>query len=172
MKKNKLLLIVVFFISLSCKQFSDEVQNKHKDSNTDVKSQKNMVEPKSIGNSQRAEDETLCNQDFDTFFKRFASDSVFQKQRVKFPLKWFFFEDSYEKLSSDILEKSDYNFIDFREDKDAMKNESGKYEIIIEKGDHEVNYLLKGYDNGIYLSYKFELFNSCWFMVEIKDQST
>ena len=34
-----------------------------------------------------------CNKDFDTFFKKFSIDSIFQKRRIKYPLEISFIKD-------------------------------------------------------------------------------
>lgn len=114
----------------------------------------------------------VCPVPFEVFFDRFGKDSVFQKSRVKFPLKWSYFGDDYEKLIVKYVDIKEFFYIDFSEDKNAMERESGKYEVVIEKNNDEINYLLKGYDNGLYMTYAFKLIEECWYLVEIIDEST
>ena len=42
----------------------------------------------------------------------------------------------------------------------------------IENLEEIVYYKLLGYDNGIHVSYRFELIDDCWLLVEILDEST
>lgn len=117
-----------------------------------------------------------CTLAFDKFFDRFAKDSVFQKSRVKFPLK---FSSSYYDFNTrkDTIEVSfistvnDFESIDFSGDENAMDNEYDKYTVHIESSDSIVNYKLSGYDNGLRLNYKFKLVDGCWYLVAIIDQS-
>lgn len=115
-----------------------------------------------------------CGHSFDAFFERFTKDSVFQKSRVKYPLKWYYLEDneSSKMIVGFINKPSEYNYIDFSVDKDAMNNEYDKYSISIEDLGSTVNYILNGYDNGINIKYIFKKINYCWLLVEIEDKST
>lgn len=115
-----------------------------------------------------------CSLIFDEFFEKFSKDSLFQKNRVKYPLKTSYIEDIETgnfttKLISNARE---YNYIDFTKDKSAMDKESDKYSIDIENLEEIVYYKLLGYDNGIHISYKFELIDGCWLLIEILDEST
>lgn len=115
-----------------------------------------------------------CESDFDLFFKEFAKDSIFQKNHIKFPLRSAYYGgDAYDELIVEIVRtKSDFKYIDFTEDATAMQKETGKYTTEKIKSQHKVVYKLLGYDNGIMVSYKFEILNGCWTMVEIVDEST
>ena len=115
-----------------------------------------------------------CPTDFETFFKDFAKDSVFQKNHIKFPLSSAYYGgESYEELIVDTIKtEADYKYINFTEDATAMQNETGKYTTEKIKSKNVVMYKLLGYDNGIMVSYKFEIINACWTMVEILDEST
>ncbi|MEN8191477.1 MAG: DUF4348 domain-containing protein [Bacteroidota bacterium] len=113
-----------------------------------------------------------CSLTFYEFFEKFSRDSLFQKSRVKYPLKWSYYRESYEKLTIEHIKQKDFTYIDFTEDKNAMEKKSGKYEVVIERSKYEVNYLLKGYDNGIHMNHIFKLVEGCWFLVEIIDEST
>ncbi|WP_026706556.1 DUF4348 domain-containing protein [Flavobacterium soli] len=115
-----------------------------------------------------------CESDFDAFFKEFAKDSVFQKSHIKFPLSSAYYGgESYEELILDTIKtKEDFRYIDFTEDATAMQSETGKYTHEKIKSKNGLVYKLLGYDNGIMVSYKFEIINSCWTLVEILDEST
>lgn len=113
-----------------------------------------------------------CDADFDIFFKKFASDSVFQKLHVKFPLRNSHLNDDYNDMIRKDIPLSKYTFIDFGRHKDAMKHEYDKFNVEVKKSKDSVFYFMKGYDNGIMTEMKFYYDGSCWKMVEIVDQST
>lgn len=116
-----------------------------------------------------------CVNDFNVFFERFSSDSVFQKRHVKYP-----FKESYAnglentKIDTFIANNpSEYSYIDFTKDKDAMNNKFGKYSVEIQKINNDsIHYWNIGYDNGINTLYKFKLIGDCWYLLEIVDRST
>lgn len=117
-----------------------------------------------------------CNETFDEFFERFSRDSVFQKNRVKYPFKYLNSEYDFDKrqdtISAElILNKDKFSFIDFTEDKNAMDKEYDKYTVSMEDLQGIKNYRLNGYDNGIRITHKFKLIDGCWYMVEILDES-
>ncbi len=115
-----------------------------------------------------------CDTDFDVFFKKFGSDSIFQKQHVKFPLKNTFLdmEGDLDVIRKDIKE-NEYRFSNFKKDNetgDAGGN--GSYKVNIKKEKDSVYYNLTGIDNGIATVVKFVFINGCWYMVAIEDSST
>lgn len=146
-------LIILFFALISCQRKDSTIEN------LNVKQMNETVD---------------CESDFDAFFKEFAKDSVFQKNHIQFPLSASYYGgESYEKLIIDTIKtKADYKYIDFTEDVTAMQNETGKYTTEKIKSKNGVGYRLLGYDNGIMVSYKFEIMNGCWTLVEIIDEST
>jgi len=149
---KKLILIFILFSIYSCERKESTIENSN-------------VNQKIIS--------TYCESDFDVFFKDFARDSVFQKKHIKFPLRCSYYEDiSSNEFVVEIKTKDDFKYIDFTEDSTAMQNETGKYTTEKIKSKNKVAYKLLGYDNGIMVSYKFEIINGCWTMIEILDEST
>lgn len=114
----------------------------------------------------------ICDTDFDVFFKKFESDSVFQKEHIKFPLKNSYLDDNYENFIREDITEAKYRFLDFASDKDAMKQEYDKYTVEVTKHEDTVDYLLRGYDNGIMINITFSFINGCWYLIEIEDAST
>lgn len=115
-----------------------------------------------------------CESDFDLFFKEFAKDSIFQKNHINFPLSITYYADeSHEELIVETIEtKSDFKYIDFTDDVNAMQTETDKFTTEKVKAKTTATYKRLGYDNGIMISYKFEMINGCWTMVGILDEST
>lgn len=122
---------------------------------------------------QTTYNEVSCDTDFDVFFKKFRSDSVFQKKHVRFPLKNTFLdsEGMYEVIRQDVT-PAKYKFLDFTGDEEAAHMENGAFTIKIEKQKDSVFYLARGIDNGIHTDIKFAFINGCWYLVAIEDAST
>ena len=120
-----------------------------------------------------AYNEGRCDTDFDIFFKKFQSDSIFQRQHVKFPLKNTYLnsDGDYEVLRKDITILN-YRFLDFTKDEEAAKAENGAFTIHIEKQKDSVFYRTRGIDNGIHADIKFAFIDGCWHLVAIEDSST
>lgn len=150
---KKLILLFVVFSIYSCQRKESTIEN---------------------SNSRQAIASADCGSDFDIFFKEFAKDSIFQKKHIRFPLRSAYYGgDAYDELIVEMVStKSNFKYIDFTVDATAMQKETGKYTTEKIKSKNAVHYKLLGYDNGIMISYKFEIINGCWTMVEILDQST
>jgi hypothetical protein len=118
-----------------------------------------------------------CSISFDEFFDLISKDSVFQKNSIKYPLKYFHSEYSYD-LKKDtvivdyIIDKNEISFIDFSEDKYAMEKEYDKYQVFIDSFKNKVEYKLRGYDNGLRITYFFDYIQNCWYLTTILDEST
>lgn len=116
---------------------------------------------------------TQQDSSFKDFFMKFSRDSLFQISRIQFPLKYSYFEEYNDSLMVERIEIKDWNYIDFEDDSMAYKNNEDAYQIrFIEKGRDSVEYLRKGIDNGINMSYTFKRIVSQWFLVEIVDRSS
>ncbi|MFH6945239.1 DUF4348 domain-containing protein [Flavobacterium sp. FlaQc-50] len=157
MRKTSILLITATLI-LSCKEFNKNTKALPKDKIVDVKE---------ISNKN-------CISDFETFFKKFAKDSVYQKRMIAYPLKsQYYGEDSYEELKTELIRnESEFRYINFADDSKAMNSKTGKFTIKKKTTKNKVIYTRFGYDNGIYISYEFNLINGCWYLVKIKDESS
>lgn len=116
-----------------------------------------------------------CGKSFEVFFEEFSKDSIFQKSRVQYPLRFVYAEGLEDtKWKTDYINKaSEFYYIDFTEDKSAMNKEYDKYTVEIEKIDgNNIYYKNLGYDNGIRMIFKFKKVDDCWLLVEILDEST
>lgn len=120
---------------------------------------------------------TLCFSEFQQFFNQFIIDSTFQKNRVKYPLKYLISDFDYtlnkDTIGVTLIQKEKYRYLDFTVDKDAMNSNYDKYTVeIIKVNSTSVHYMQLGYDNGIKMTYKFNLLKGCWFLSEVLDEST
>lgn len=117
------------------------------------------------------ETKEITREEFDTFFKRFSEDSVFQLSRVDFPISYYSvdIEDNKEEY---VYSKDEFWYIDFTEDSEAATRSEDAYEPVIERGDSKTLYIRKGIDNGIRIEYYFEMNDKGeWYLVEIIDNS-
>lgn len=176
MRKSKTNVVILLFLILffNCKDNKKEVPSRRIDSIPNAESIKEVLRE---NDSLAFDIPENCDMTFEEFFENFAKDSLFQKNRVKYPIKliigYYDFDKRKDTASVEfILNKNKFNYIDFTEDKDAIEKEYDKYTVSVENLDSIVNYKLRGYDNGIRVNYKFKLINGCWFLVEILDEST
>ena len=108
---------------------------------------------------------------FESFFKDFSANQDFQLASIDFPLEYYSV-DIMDELEKGVIEKSDWNYIDFTKDEDAKAAEIDAYEVVVEKTVNEVKYARKGIDNGILITYYFKMRDSKWYLVKIVDQSS
>jgi hypothetical protein len=109
---------------------------------------------------------------FEAFFKQFSTDSIFQESRIVFPLRHTFYDVYEDTLTSATINANDWTFIDFRKDSLAVSLKEDAFNIEINKKDSlNVDYLRKGIDNGISMTYSFEKRDSRWYLIDIIDDS-
>jgi hypothetical protein len=131
------------------------------------------VETKKLNEIETVQEED-CILDFEKFFDKFSRDSIFQKRMIKYPLKLQYYdESSYDELKTDLIKnESNYKYIDFTNDTNAMKSKTSKFTVKKKITKEKVIYTRFGYDNGIDISYEFKLIDGCWNLVRITDEST
>ena len=137
---KKILLIFILIIFSNCQDQKIEYN---------FKSQENQV--------------LTVEEDFNTFFEKFKKDSVFQKQRVVFPLKVRIFNIDNLKTEENSLEEKDYEFLKIDENEVSMEKKISKDSVKI---------ILKGKDNGIYIETQFLKDKGIWKLESYNDQST
>ena len=102
-------------------------------------------------------------EDFNAFFEKFKKDSVFQKQRVVFPLKVRVFNIDNLKTEENSLEEENYELLRIDENEVSMEKKISKDSVKI---------ILKGKDNGIYIETQFLKDKGIWKLESYNDQST
>ena len=109
---------------------------------------------------------------FDDFFKNFSTDSAYQISRIKFPLKYFSYEDDPDSLTSTDINIGEWTYINFSNDSLAASRKENAFNVEIDRKDSTiVEYLRKGIDNGISMVYSFEKDGARWYLTKIIDQS-
>jgi hypothetical protein len=114
-------------------------------------------------------------EDFDLFFKKFSKDSLYQKERIQFPLKCKSPDENDplgEKMQTKLINSSSFKYIDFTVDSLAMKKETDRYTIEKKEKNGYIIYSHLGDDNGIYELYKFKRINGEWCLIEIENLSS
>ncbi len=124
----------------------------------------NCQDQKIENNFNPQENQVLTvEEDFNAFFEKFKKDSVFQKQRVVFPLKVRIFNIDNLKTEENSLEEKDYEFLKIDENEVSVEKKISKDSVKI---------ILKGKDNGIYIETQFLKDNGIWKLETYNDQST
>lgn len=124
----------------------------------------NCQDQKIENNFNPQENQVLTvEEDFNAFFEKFKKDSVFQKQRVVFPLKVRVFNIDNLKTEENSLEEKNYEFLKIDENEVSVEKKISKDSVKI---------ILKGKDNGIYIETQFLKYNGIWKLETYNDQST
>ena len=124
----------------------------------------NCQDQKIENNFNPQENQVLTvEEDFNAFFEKFKKDSVFQKQRVVFPLKVRVFNIDNLKTEENSFEEKDYEFLKIDENEVSMEKKISKDSVKI---------ILKGKDNGIYIETQFLKDKGIWKLESYNDQST
>ena len=157
-----MLLFIILFCSISCINKKEEEKFSKKNE---------AIQEKIVFEKSNQKD---CNQDFEMFFEKFSRDSLFQKDRVKYPINYSFYEDVMsEETTIEIIRKpSEFDYINFKDDLEAKNKEYDRFSVVKEKKSDLFLYKRIGIDNGIRETYSFMKIRGCWFLVSILDEST
>jgi hypothetical protein len=111
-------------------------------------------------------------ENFDTFFYQFQQDSVFQINRIEFPIKYYIYESgSYIDNSGNVVDLQNREII--INDNEWKYNSLAEYKKIISKiNENEYNVELQIEDTGVSVNYIFKLNNNKWYLIAIRDEST
>jgi hypothetical protein len=119
------------------------------------------------------------HEDFNSFWAHFKTDSLFQVNRIKFPVpQWSYrytigdeipegYTDAAEILDS--FTRAEYSFMEFNDDPNQEYNE---YTLAKSYYGDSATVTLHGIENGLLVHYHFKLINKNWYMVKITDLST
>jgi len=149
--KDYFYCLVVIFVS-SC-------------NNTNSNSIINQPENNQLSNEIESEE------DFRDFLSKFNSDSIFQINRVIFPLNYHSLDDDYNPISERI-ERNEYLKMNFEYSEGFKDRDYDKYtqEIII-NGDSAI-IEIRGIENGIHSDVLFKKVKGKWYLKEIREEST
>lgn len=118
----------------------------------------------------------LEHENFFLFIGKFSKDSVFQKQRIEFPLKYEYLTEEMNDTSEIIFENK-WNYSSIYNMCDSISNSNlvfgkpfGNLFDKISKPD-TVQFQIIGVENGISVTYIFVLKENQWFLVTLQDFS-
>jgi hypothetical protein len=102
------------------------------------------------------------NEDFNAFFRKFSSDTLFQKARIDNPLPIIISNSGGDSLQKMVVKKVSF------EDKDW----EGEIELSKAKvADDTFKVILQIVDTGVFMEHYFALRGHNWYLVEIKNLS-
>jgi PBP1b-binding outer membrane lipoprotein LpoB len=143
--KNKIqLIVIIIFLLLSC-------SSQERPQNMRVKNESKKIE-------------SVVVENFDTFFLKFSSDSIFQVSRIIFPLKAEI-NDVDDGYSVSEMSQKEWGFINFSQ-------LGSEYLIKVIKSDTSNVVNLQINDTGVYVDYIFRFIEGKWIMVKVADSST
>lgn len=108
-------------------------------------------------------------EDFDLFFKKFKSDSIFQIGRVKFPWKLVLTSEKGDTVEE--IKKAAWKYDTFHYEKGYASRDLDAYTQGIKNYGDSVKIELRGVDNGIQVDYTFVRESGKWFLQSGKDFS-
>lgn len=129
----------------------------------DENKMKTFLENVKTSSSKTPKKEVAMNEDFNTFFKKFKSNSQFQKERIIFPI---IIAESGFGGDPDIetkYNKSNWEFIDF-----SSLNEPGGFKEFNEKSDKYINLTVGIKNSDVYANYLFKKKNGLWHLTKIE----
>src|SRR5690606_11732062 len=112
---------------------------------------------------------TTDGEDFNEFFERFTTDSVFQMERTKFPFRVVWMTEDRETTHE--TEKENWTHSTFYYEDSYASRQVDAYTQKINQYPDSVVLEQRGVDNGIYVDYKFIRDNGKWILFTGKDYS-
>ena len=115
-------------------------------------------------------DKNVQGENFDDFFYKFRSDSIFQMERVKFPLTLVTW-DIDDNLATEEIDRENWRHL-----KLEYKDEFGTREIDAYTQETKIyadsaKIELRGVDNGIHVDYVFNKVDGQWTLTTERDYS-
>lgn len=149
---------LTLFMVVSCSSDTNKIP--------DSKTPENSI---SVGQNQQT---AQLKENFEDFFRKFNTDSLFQKNRTQFPLKGTFQLDPINDNndSTFYVNRKDYFFIKLTEPNNNIVD--GITYVQITGRDNKRTVVLRMEDSGVHIEYTFLLKNGEWWFVGFYDTST
>jgi hypothetical protein len=113
-----------------------------------------------------------CDADFEVFFEKFKSDTIFQKQHVKFPYMFYYSDEDFPlDMMESMVWKSEYDVIDFSAPMYTYPHKDSPFTMDYMKGKDSVFCIKQSTLNKTTINYKFAAIKGCWYMVEVVDNT-
>ena len=108
-------------------------------------------------------------ENFDNFIYRFISDSLFQLERINFPLKSSTQTDLDEE-DTRLIEKKDWKIVRLFGQEEYRPQIYDNFTREFRDTDERL-FCWEGIENGIYVEYKFQRLSGLWYLIEYNDYS-
>jgi len=108
-------------------------------------------------------------ENFDNFIYKFVSDSLFQLDRITFPLKSSNQTDSGEE-DTRLIEKKDWKIVRLFGQEEYRPQIYDNFKRELRDTDERL-FCWEGIENGIYVEYKFQRLGGLWYLTEYNDFS-
>lgn len=118
----------------------------------------------SNANQEIKQNDTISIEDFNMFLSRFETDSVFQKERIQFPLVVKRNEVDSEEYKKDRIPVADWRYVNFNQEK--------YFKLVTEKADSSYVVNVQIEDSGVWVDHIFTRIDGRWFLTFIEDKST
>lgn len=105
-----------------------------------------------------------ASENFNIFFNRFSTDSVFQISRIEFPLKLTIIGGEGESDTAKFIKKKDWLFAHAQPEKDVIARPKQT-----SKAKANIHFLIE--DTGFSVYYYFVIRKGKWWMTSIRDES-
>ena len=148
---------VIIFLSLivfSCGTKPSDTEKEFKTDSLTVETSIDKVSPN-------------INEDFNKFFETFRNDSLFQLDRVSFPLTTMIWEIGDDNPRKTTIQKDDWRFLNFHYDESFAKRQLDPYTQEIKVYGDTVKLEIRGVDNGIYTDFEFARQKGKWYLVAV-----
>lgn len=106
---------------------------------------------------------------FDDFIYKFIADSLFQLERIKFPLKSSTQTD-LDEVDTKAIEKKDWKIVRLFGTEEYRPQIYDNFERELRDTDERL-FCWEGIENGIYIEYKFQRLGGLWYLTEYNDFS-
>ncbi len=116
-----------------------------------------------------ADSSTTSSEDFYSFLGRFGKDSVFQKERIKFPLDMITIDDNYDPVKTKV-NMENWIFTKFYYDCDSVAVLFHNKDRKSPDTDKRI-LMIYGVENGINASHTFKKIDNKWMLIEYEDTS-
>jgi hypothetical protein len=114
----------------------------------------------------------VVDNNFSSFIDKFSTDTAFQLQRTKYPLKIRQYDIDIGKDTILYQQPSEFEKMDFRKKRSGSGFNQWKQEIVVDKNENNAIIQIRGIENGIMVDYYFEKKNGRWMLVSVEDSST
>lgn len=159
-------IIILGLLVIAC----SDGKNKTEDSMTVETKMDTVLLVDKEGTNQATEHVTMQQEDFEKFFEKFCTDSMFQKSRVRFPFPEISY-DIEDNKTINSLTSVDWTSINLKYDSSAYYKKVDSYKQIFEIESDRAKVGFRGIDNGIYFDFIFEIPDSTWQLVRYVDYS-